>query len=62
MAKPNTNRDLESLIAETEKQRIRMRKEFEKAENLAAAIESANEIKRGIKFGRPGSKGTQSRS
>lgn len=61
MAKPTTNRDLETLIAETEKHRIRMQKALEKAENPDAAIESAKETLNKIKSGRPGTKGKYSR-
>jgi hypothetical protein len=58
MGEPHTIRDLESLIAETEKHRIRMQKALKKAENLVAAIQSAKDAKNKIKPSRPGGKGT----
>lgn len=43
MATPDSNRDLEALIAQTERNRVQVQKASEKLENLRAAIESARE-------------------
>ena len=43
-AKPNINRDLETLIAETERNRIQLQESWKKFENLEAAIEAAKTV------------------
>lgn len=50
-ARPNTTRDLESLIAATEKNRIQLQKAREKFETLEAAIESAKKLPKRTKSG-----------
>lgn len=43
-AKPNNNRDLETLIAETERNRIQLEESSKKFEILEAAIEAAKTV------------------
>lgn len=43
MPKPHSNRDLEALIAEMEKNRVQTQKLREKYDNLEAAIQSMKE-------------------